>query len=175
MNLFSIDELKGDDVNSSYYYPAHSIEDYTYKNKPLSSLNINSIYDAITDLYDNYKINSFKRKSFSTNNNIPIQNIDIPIIYNYLEAQAKIKEINKVPPSHEEQIERAKQQIARARRSTTPVKTREAGYYKRKYRNSRNSKKNIRRRHTLKQPKRKPHRKTRNYYNVRQHIGGAPR
>jgi hypothetical protein len=65
MNLFSIDELKGDDVNSSYYYPAQSIEDYTYKSKPLSSLNINSIYDAITDLYDNYKINSFKRNKNS--------------------------------------------------------------------------------------------------------------
>ena len=177
MNLFSIDELKGDDVNSSIFYPAHSIEDYTYKSEPLSSLNINSIYDAMTDLNDNFKRNYFKRTSFFTDKIISIQIIDIPFIYNYLEAQAKIKEINKVPPSHEEQIARAKQQIARARRSTTPIKTREAGYYKRKYRNSRNSrnsKKNIRRRHTLKQPKRKSHRKTRRYYNVRQHIGGAP-
>ena len=132
MNTFSIDELKGDDLNSSIYYPAHSIEDYTYKTIPLSRLNINSIYNAISDLYDNYKIFGFKRKSFFSDKNIPIQKIDIPIIYNYLEAQAKIKEIKDVPLSHEEQI-------ARARRSTSPIKRREAGYYKRKYRKTRNS------------------------------------
>jgi hypothetical protein len=75
-----------DDYNRSILNAADSIHDYTYNTIPLSELNYLLINDAVTALDDNYKIHSFKRKSFyEANKYIPIQNIDIPYIRSYLQ------------------------------------------------------------------------------------------